>query len=438
MKDNLKISGSVEGRKQVCMLAYTSYATDGRVRLEAESLVRWGYEVCFLALKAEPQPRNYCLCGVNVVELDVEKYRGKNKFRYLLSYLHFLVLALVRCTYLFFRSRIQVIHVHNMPDVLVFAALVPRIFGCKVILDVHDTIPETYAGKFESRSGFLVKLFRFEEWLSCLFAHQVIAVNHVQRDVIISRGVPAKKVSTVITMPSFSRHPQALIARGGDQRFRLVNHGTVSKRLGIDLLIRAAGVLVHEIPGFELHIIGGGDDLEEIVQLSEELGLSGHVYFRRGVPWDVLPQELCTMDVGIVANRVNIATQLMLPSKLIDYVSLGIPAVVPKLRALEYYFTPDMVSYFEPENVQSMVTAVLSLYQSKERRQQQSASAKCFLERYSWNRNPELRDLYAGLIDGASDEILRARGKRLTQNLAHERISPGGTGATAKAGPQHE
>jgi glycosyltransferase involved in cell wall biosynthesis len=411
MNDNFKTSGTPERRKRVCMLAYTSYATDGRVRLEAESLVQWGYEVCFLVLKTEPQPRSYRLCGVNVIELNVQKYRGKSKFRYLLSYLHFLVLAFVKCSCLFFRYRIHVIHVHNMPDLLVLAALIPRVFGCKVVLDIHDTVPETYAGKFEAPSRSLVKLLKVEEWLCCSFANQVIAVNHVQRDVIISRGVPAKKVSTVITMPTFSGRPQTQITRDGDQRFRLVNHGTVSKRLGNDLLIRAAAVLVRQIPGFELHIIGGGDDLEEIVQLSESLELSGHVHFHKGVPWDVLPQELCSMDVGIVANRVNIATQLMLPSKLIDYVSLGIPAVVPKLKAIEYYFTPDMVSYFDPENVQSMVTAVLSLYESRERRQHQSASARSFLDRYSWSKNSDLRELYAALTDAAPGETLAPQGE---------------------------
>ncbi len=43
--------------------------------------------------------------------------------------------------------------------------------------------------------------------------------------------------------------------------FRVVNHGTISKRLGIDLLIKAVAKLVCEIPELELHIIGGGDDL---------------------------------------------------------------------------------------------------------------------------------------------------------------------------------
>ena len=131
----------------------------------------------------------------------------------------------------------------------------------------------------------------------------------------------------------------------------MVNHGTISKRLGNDLIVLAAAQLVKEIPGFELHIIGAGDDLDECKRLSESFYLGQHVFFHKGVPWDELAKKLESMDVGIVANRVNAATELMLPSKLIDYVVLGIPAIVPRLKTIEYYFSPAMVSILSPKTL---------------------------------------------------------------------------------------
>jgi hypothetical protein len=104
------------------------------------------------------------------------------------------------------------------------------------------------------------------------------------------------------------------------------------------------------------------------------------------------------MDVGIVANRVNAATDLMLPSKLIDYVVLGIPAIVPRLRAIEYYFSPVMVSYFEPESVESMVATTVRVYKDKEGRKQQAINAKDFLDEYGWHNDRNgLRGLYRDL-----------------------------------------
>src|SRR5450755_1576964 len=106
------------------------------------------------------------------------------------------------------------------------------------------------------------------------------------------------------------------------------------------------------------------------------------------------------MDVGIVANRVNIATKLMLPSKLIDYTVLGIPAIVPRLKGVEYYFSDEMVSYFEPENVDSMVAATLGLYRDGERMERQARKAKKFLDENGWDVNSNgLRGLYDRLLN---------------------------------------
>ena len=384
--------------KRVCMIAFTHYPFDGRVRLEAESLVEWGYEVCFLVPKEKAAPTTYLLNGVIVNELNVVEYGGKNKAQYLLSYMKFMVLAFLACTRLFLQSHVRIFHTHNMPNVLVFAAVTPRLFGSTLILDVHDTVIETYQAKFGTTSGFLLRLLRWEERFCCAFAQKIICVNHVQRESLIARGIPAEKIATVITMPKFDFQPQAAGRLNNNGKFRMVNHGTISKRLGNDLIIQAAARLVREIPNFELHIIGGGDDLEECKALSVSLGLVEYVHFHKGVPWNELAKKLELMDVGIVANRVNEATALMLPSKLIDYVVLGIPAIVPRLKAIEYYFSPRMVSYFEPENVDSMVETTVRVYKDKEAREQQSRNAKSFLEKYGWhNHQGGLRGLYHDL-----------------------------------------
>jgi len=381
------------------MIAYTDYRFDGRVRLEAGSLVEWGYEVTFLVPREAAQAKTYTLEGVIVKELSVDKYDGKNKLVYVYSYLMFLILAAIECTRLFFHSGVRAIHVHNMPDILVFAAAVPRLFGCKVVLDLHDAVPEMYQAKFEKSSGLVVWLLRWEERICCALAHRVICVNHVQKDIVSARGVPAGKIATVITMPKFVPPTRTRQERTQDSAFRMVNHGTISKRLGNDLILGAAAQLINKIPNFELHFVGAGDNLEQVLTLSRSMGLEGHVHFHERVPWNQLSEKLSTMDAGIVANRITAATDLMLPSKLIDYVVLGIPAIVPRLKAIEYYFSPDMVSFFEAEDIDSMVAATMRLYEDKDRRRQQPINAKKFWFENQWDGPKSgLRNLYAELF----------------------------------------
>ena len=129
------------------------------------------------------------------------------------------------------------------------------------------------------------------------------------------------------------------------------------------------------------------------------MGLEDHVHFHERVPWNQLSEKLSMMDAGIVANRITAATDLMLPSKLIDYVILGIPAIVPRLKAIEYYFSPDMVSFFEAEDIDSMVAATMRLYEDKDRRRQQPINAKKFWFENQWDGPKSgLRNLYAELF----------------------------------------
>lgn len=381
------------------MIAYTNYSVDGRVRFEAESLAQWGYEVTFLVAQEGAEAHTYSQHGVMVRELPVRSYGGRSHVQYLIAYFAFLLLAFLMCTRLFVTSRMSVVHVHNMPDVLIFAGLIPRLFGCTLILDVHDTVPETYVAKFGALSPLTAMLLRLEEAICFRLADRLICVNDVQRDVLLERGISPDKITVITYIPNFlCNAPPSTGMSPASPAFRMVNHGTIARRLGIDLIVQAAARLIHQIPNFELHLYGAGDELTNVLRQVKMSGLSDYVHFHGMVPWETLATELRNMDVGIVANRANVATELMLPIKLIDYVSLDIPAIVPRLRAIQYYFSTEMVTFFEPGNVDSMVEATLRLYHDEPRRRRQSENARSFLSKYgSENGQERLKSFYQSI-----------------------------------------
>ncbi|MGA1825064.1 MAG: glycosyltransferase family 4 protein [bacterium] len=390
-------------KKNICMIVYTDYTKDTRVRREAETLALLPeYDVTILALKSGVAPRNYSLDGVRVLEMNERKYRGKRTIKYLLSYARFFLLSFISCTWLIILGQIDIIHVHNMPNFLVFASIFPRLLGKYIILDIHDTVPETFLVKFNRPSPLLVKLLYFEESISCLFADRIICVNHVQSDALIKRGIPSDKITISMNVPDdkrFNPKNNKRPNRSKDETFKIVYHGTIAKRLGIDLIIRAVAFLSDKIDSLELNIWGDGDDQNEFIWLAKELNIQDRVYFKMpGFAIDQLPAKLGHMDVGIVGNRKNIATELMLPIKMLEYIALGIPVVVPKLKGIEYYFSDEMVCYFEPENVDSMASAILKLYKDESLRKMQAKKAKTFLNQYGWNKHKmELIRLYKTL-----------------------------------------
>jgi glycosyltransferase involved in cell wall biosynthesis len=390
-----------QDKKSVIMVAYSNYLTDARIRREAETLASTQeYEVTVLALRNGAQSRSYTNGGVAVRELKTAKYQGKSLFRYMLSYLCFTVEASRLCNKMFSKKKVWAIHIHNIPNFLVFAALFPRLLGGKVILDVHDSVPETFAAKFGNR-GLLFRLLCLEESLSCRLANRIICVNHPQKETLVCRGIDSRKIAISMNVPD----PRIFKAQGnGEDRektadgFKMVYHGTLAKRLGLDLAIKAVAKLAPQIPGLEFYVLGSGDDKEEFQELARNLKVDKIVHFPGMIPLEKLEDILKGMDLGVVANRKNIATELMLPVKMMEYIALGIPVAASRLRAIEYYFDDEMVGYFEPESVDSLAERILALYRDPSRRRNQAEKARAFLERYGWEKHQfELLNLYRDL-----------------------------------------
>lgn len=384
------------------MIAYTEYVSDARVRREAETLAANGFRVRCLTTRNGGAAREFMLGGVSIHELGIAKYRGKSTVAYVSSYLKFLGAASLACLRLVARGELDVVHAHNIPDFLVLAGLLPRLAGRKVVLDVHDSVPETFAAKF-SNASILRKALVLEERLSALVAHRVICVNHPQRDTLVARGIPDAKtfISMNVPDPRIFTHPSAMLNPAESERLSLVYHGTMAHRLGVDLLIRAMTGVQRKIPRATLHLWGHGDDLQDFQTLARDLGLKDHVLFNpRGYPLEQLPLHLAAMDLGVIGNRRSTAGDLMLPVKLLEYVSLGIPTIVPRLKTIQHYFNEQMVTYYEPENVESLADAIVRLHGDAHLRRTQAVEAQAFLTRHGWERQgEELVTMYQELVE---------------------------------------
>src|SRR5687767_14406569 len=214
-------------KRNVCMIAYTDYVGDARVRREAETLSANAFNVVCLTTKNGGRPTSFTVDGVEVRELGVSKYRGKSTVAYLASYLRFLFAASTSCIRLLLKGELDIIHVHNVPDFLVLAGLVPRLAGRKVVLDVHDSVPETFAAKF-SDAPLAQQMLRLEERLSALVAHKVICVNDPQRATLVARGIPADKTFVSMNVPDPKIFGAQLNGRQHAEpgRLNLVYHGT--------------------------------------------------------------------------------------------------------------------------------------------------------------------------------------------------------------------
>ena len=366
---------------RILMIAYTHYMRDGRVRRHAEALAARGDSVDVICLDHSDSGIHK---DVNVVGLEIPRYRGASRTRYLRSYFNFFTRAASTALRLNSPQRYDAAIVCTMPDAAILSALPLRRFGTRLILDVHDTMPELYRDKFGGRRGALgARLLMLEERFCAGLADRVLAVHQPHADRLTVAGVPACKIRVVPNSPDpaiFSRLPPRINGRDTT----IVCHGTVTNRLGLDIALHALAVVHDRLPRLKLMIVGEGDHLAEVKALSERLGLDGAVNFKPPVSIEALPELLSHATIGLVPNRPTEATQLMLPVKLLEYMNLGIPVVCARLRTIEHYFPDDAVQYFEAGNVQQLADAMELLYSQPLRRTAMVARAAQVARSLSW------------------------------------------------------
>jgi len=377
----------------IAEVAYTNYLTDPRVRREAEALAERGDTVEFFCLSRPGQAKVEKVNGVTVLRLPMSRYRGDNQMQYILSYVWFTTLAIWHIGIRHIRKRYDLVHVHNMPDFVVFSALLPRLTGAKIVLDIHDLMLETFTARFKGgASGLYHRLLIWEERICTAFAHHIITVHDPYKELLMQRGIAAEKVSVVMNVADdriFSRRMSQASNRA--EGFLLVHHGTVVHRHGVDVAVRAVARLKERIPGLRFRIIGEGDFLPDVKQLIQDLDVDDVIeLIDHFVSVEQLPPLLAEADLAVVPNRLTSSTQYILPVKLMEYVQMGIPAVVARTPTVEQYFDPTMVSFFEPEDVDGLAACIQELYASPGKRQDLARNAQRFTQKHNWRTEKQI------------------------------------------------
>ena len=378
------------------MVAYSFYEGDNRVRRYAETLARRGDRVDVVSLRQNGQPPRGIINGVHVFRIQRRVVNEKSKFSYLGRLLLFFMRSMTFLSVQQMKERYDLVHVHSVPDFEVFAAVVPKLTGSKIILDIHDLVPEFYLSKFKGTERSLTfRLLTTVERISARFSDHVIAANHIWEKRLQNRSVKESKCTTILNFPD----TEIFQARGRtrtDNRFVILYPGTLNYHQGIDIAIRALALIRDQVPQAEFHIYGSGEQLNPLKALVEELGLEKRVFLMGTKPLHEISSVIENADLGVVPKRSNSFGNEAFSTKILEFMSLGVPVVVPDTAIDSYYFNNSVVKFFHANDEKSLADAILLMIKNPELRQKFSRDAAEFVLKYSWDMN---KDTYLNLVD---------------------------------------
>jgi glycosyltransferase involved in cell wall biosynthesis len=311
----------------------------------------------------------------------------RSQLAYLFRVLRFFFISAFFLARKQFSRKYDVIHVHSVPDFLVFAAAVPKILGARIILDIHDILPEFYASKFGvSVESWPFKAMVWVERISIWFSNHVIVANHLWRDRLISRSVPTEKCTVFLNYPDpavfhrYSPHFQT-------GKFLILYPGTLNFHQGVDVALRAFARIAGEVPDAEFQIYGEGPAKPELMRLRDELGLSDRVQFHNFLPVQEIAEIMSTANLAIVPKRASSGFGNEAAStKIMEFMALGVPVIASRTKIDTYYHDDCRIRFFESENEADLARAIVELHQAPRLRAQLAANGLMYVERNNWKQ----------------------------------------------------
>jgi glycosyltransferase involved in cell wall biosynthesis len=381
---------SLHGRRAAVLL-YSYYPGDARPRREAEALAAAGMEVELICLRqGAEEPEEEMIHGVRVTRVPMKR-RRQGKLTYFLQYSQFIAWTALALSWRRLFRKYDLVHVHNMPDVLVFSALVPRLFGAKVMLDLHDPMPELMRTIFGfPEDHFAVRLLKSLEKISLWFAHQVVTVNVACKRIFSGRSCPASKIQVIMNTPDEGifkfREVAPAVARDPDRPFVLMFHGSIVERHGLDLAVQAVRDLRATIPKIELRVYGQSTPfLEKVLESCRADGLENVVRAMGPQTHEQIVQAIGECDLGVIPNRRSIFTEINTPTRIFEYLSCGKPVIAPRVPGITDYFQPEDLLYFELGDAADLTKQIQWAYDHPHEVRETVARGQAVYRQHTWS-----------------------------------------------------
>ncbi|HTR95743.1 MAG TPA: glycosyltransferase family 4 protein [Trebonia sp.] len=357
---------------------------DRRVWLECQALTAAGYDVSVVCPKGKNDPSYEVIDTVRLY-----KYRpyapGGSRVSFAAEYAYSFLATAAKTLLARRRGRFAVLQACNPPDIFWPIAIALRLADrTKFVFDHHDLCPELFQSRFPDGPRLPYQGLLALERRTHRTADHVIATNDSYRDIAIRRsGKAPADVTVVRTGPDpekLRRGPEDPELRRG-RRFLVAYIGVMGPQDGVDIVVRAAGIVIHDMGRDDIAftLIGSGDCFGELVVLRDELKLGGHVEFTGRVPDELVKKILSTADVGLSPDPKNSLNDVSTMNKTMEYMSFELPVVAFDLRETRVSAGAAAV-YVTPNDVHEYAKAIVNLLDDEESRARLARTGRARVE----------------------------------------------------------
>jgi len=300
------------------------------------------------------------------------------------------------------KSKAAIVHLHD-PELIPIGILVKAFTKKKVIFDFHEQY-EFNIVKREWIPEFLhiplVKTYLMFERVACKVFDGVIGVIEDQLPVLSTNS----NNRIVKNYPIIHYHNQmGKVYKTKERNVSIVYLGDITSERRIHELIELTGIL-NRTYSIITHIIGRNKNqqyAEKLNSIINKYKINNKVKLHGYIPIEEAIQILSQSDIGLLPPRNPKDFVRSLPVKLFDYMSAGIPVIMP-----EFPLSKDVVMkhkcgvLVDPMDRNSMIKGLeLLIGNPKLRAEMGQNGFNAVLKYYSWqSQEKKLIDLYKTIV----------------------------------------
>jgi len=287
---------------------------------------------------------------------------------------------LVSGTWNLFRSRPDMVYLYK-PTPITIIGLLPKLFSrTPAILDLDDLGSEVM--RRQGQSSLMVRLVAWCERLALRYADAVVVTSTFLEATVLER-YPDKPVLVLPNGVDVARYDET---KEQAPRPHIYYFGTVDNLDLVEYLLRAAPVVIKEIPQARFTVIGGGKALPQAKQLARALGVSRNVTFTGWTDMFTAQKYTQFADLAVCYQPDSRATRAASNMKVFQYMAMGSVPVVSNVGDLRSYIQDGKAgAAVQPGDPQALAQTLAQLLENQTHRTRLARNARRLAETdYAW------------------------------------------------------
>ena len=382
---------------KVCMLSFQHGVLDDRIyKKEAISLSKNGYEVIHIGYGDEF--KDYVTSdNIRIIQLKKHKMNESFKSKFLTLKQSFLCDIFQQAK----NISADVYHLHDMELCRIALKLKKLPQRPKVIYDAHEPFVENLKDYWHERS--LLKVFLND--IPSILAEKKI-LNKIDYLIATEKNVASRfrkknPNTSIIYNYSFFYPDESLLNE--KKEYDAIYCGGITESKGIFPMLEA--ITNAKKKGHELKVIMVGSfpapkikpKVEKIIEREK---LHDNIIFTGKIPIEEIANYYKKSKIGLCLFPRNKTNQLILPIKLFEYMSFGLPIVGSDFGHIrEIIEENDAGICVNPHDCECVTSAMLKLLRNDSYRKREAEIMSLTRQKYIWkNEESKLLDIYKNLF----------------------------------------